>query len=241
MITSELQPPPEAYSHGKIDFTFIFDNKITMKNICLYIGSFDPPHIGHQTLVLYLLNQSNIDEVMIIPTYNHCAKDNLSTFFDRYSMLQKAFAKINSVTINPAEKIIASIHGPVENRTYATIQHVQKEYPNDKLMLSMGSDLFNTFSEWHQLETYVNIPIVIIIRENYHIEPKNATKVAEIGIKFEVINSDFPIKNISSSMIKEKIIKKESINGIVHHDVIKYVLDSKLLLETFKKSYQNKK
>ena len=211
------------------------------KNICLYIGSFDPPHIGHQTVVLYLLNQHDIDKVMIIPTYNHCAKDNLSPFLDRYAMLQKAFDNINCVTINPVEKKIASIEGLVENRTYTTIQYVQKECPDDKLILSMGSDLFNTFSKWYQLETYINIPIKVIMREGYPIDVENATHIAQLGISFQIINSEFPIRNTSSSLIKEKIIKKQPIDGIVHSEVIKYITESNILLETFKKSYQNKK
>ena len=37
-------------------------------NIGVYVGSFNPVHIGHEKIVNHLLNNKIVDKVIIIPT-----------------------------------------------------------------------------------------------------------------------------------------------------------------------------
>lgn len=46
-------------------------NDLDNCDVCLYVGSFDPPHIGHQTMVNNLLNLCSFDYI----------GTNLSTLF----------------------------------------------------------------------------------------------------------------------------------------------------------------
>ena len=46
-----------------------------MKNIALYGGSFDPPHIGHEAVVKALLDLNYIDKIIIMPTFLNPFKD----------------------------------------------------------------------------------------------------------------------------------------------------------------------
>lgn len=42
-----------------------------MKKIALFGGSFDPPHLGHQLVISYLMGSQDIDECWVIPAYKH--------------------------------------------------------------------------------------------------------------------------------------------------------------------------
>jgi nicotinate-nucleotide adenylyltransferase len=209
-----------------------------MKNICLYIGSFDPPHVGHQIVAVYLLNQPDIDEVTIVPTYNHCTKENLSNYNHRCQMLSRAFQQNTNINISVIEKILAEQYAYTESRTHDTIRHLQKNNPTHKYHLAMGSDLFNTFTTWHNLSAYVDVPIKMILREGYKVEQSNQLGIEELGIKFTIINPEMPISNISSTAIKQKIVRGESIRGIVPHSVIVYIYTHKDLLDSFQMSQQ---
>ena len=46
--------------------------------IGVYVGSFNPVHIGHIKIVKYLINNNYFDKVIIIPTGNYWNKQNLT-------------------------------------------------------------------------------------------------------------------------------------------------------------------
>ena len=59
----------------------------TMK-IGIYIGSFNPVHIGHIDIVNYLINNKILDKVVIVPTLGYWNKDNLIDIKHRINMLK---------------------------------------------------------------------------------------------------------------------------------------------------------
>jgi nicotinate-nucleotide adenylyltransferase len=42
-----------------------------MTTVGLYGGSFNPPHVAHQLVALYVLETQPIDELWFVPTYHH--------------------------------------------------------------------------------------------------------------------------------------------------------------------------
>ena len=45
--------------------------------IGIFIGSFNPPHLGHLDIIKYLLNKKYVDKILIVPTKNYWNKTNL--------------------------------------------------------------------------------------------------------------------------------------------------------------------
>ena len=56
--------------------------------IGLFLGSFNPPHIGHVNIVREVLNSKLVDTVWIIPAYQNPNKnvDPSENFSHRYNM-----------------------------------------------------------------------------------------------------------------------------------------------------------
>ena len=54
----------------------------------IYIGSFNPPHIGHKKVIEYLLNNNYVDKILIVPTLNYWDKTDLVDIKDRIKMLK---------------------------------------------------------------------------------------------------------------------------------------------------------
>ncbi len=42
-----------------------------MARVALFGGSFNPPHVAHQMVALYVLETQPVDELWFVPTYAH--------------------------------------------------------------------------------------------------------------------------------------------------------------------------
>jgi len=56
--------------------------------ICLFGGTFDPPHIGHLLLAQTIFEEECFDKVLFIPAYQPPHKNNFSPVKDRVNMLK---------------------------------------------------------------------------------------------------------------------------------------------------------
>ena len=54
----------------------------------VYIGSFNPVHIGHIDIVNYLLYNEVVDKILIVPTLNYWNKNDLIDIKHRINMLK---------------------------------------------------------------------------------------------------------------------------------------------------------
>ena len=120
--------------------------------IGLFGGTFDPPHLGHIRLALYVLNEKNLQKVMLVPAYKTPYDDKQSTvsFEHRFSMAKLA------VEAHP-DLEVSDIEGKRGGQSYTidTIRQVKKLYglSSEELYLIVGADGFLRFSEWKEPES----------------------------------------------------------------------------------------
>ena len=56
-----------------------------MRRVGLFGGSFNPPHVAHQLVALYVL-ETLVDEVWFVPTYSHPFGKDLAAYDHRIAM-----------------------------------------------------------------------------------------------------------------------------------------------------------
>ena len=72
-----------------------------MKTIALFGGSFDPPHLGHYSIVHALLEIKEIDEIIVMPTYLNPFKDaSFAPAELRLRWLKEIFKEERKVTVS---------------------------------------------------------------------------------------------------------------------------------------------
>ena len=125
----------------------------------IYVGSFNPVHIGHIDVVNYLLKEKYVDKVLIVPTLNYWNKTNLIDIKHRINML-KIFESINIKIDNKNNKYIY---------TYELLNKLSKEY-DDELYLIMGADNIIEFDKWKNYKELLKYKIIIVNRDNIDIE-----------------------------------------------------------------------
>ena len=97
--------------------------------IGIFGGSFNPPHHDHEQMAKQLLDRNLLDRVIFVPTSNYYPKKGLIDDLQRYELLK--------IMINGDERLEVSKYefGRL-TYTYQTLEHFQKEYPNDEIYFS---------------------------------------------------------------------------------------------------------
>lgn len=162
--------------------------------IGVYVGSFNPPHVGHIDIVNYLINSKTIDKVLIVPTLNYWNKNNLVDINHRINML-KYFENDYIRVDNKHNKYIY---------TYELFRVLSKKYENDELYLILGADNIIEFDKWKNYKELLNYKIIIIGRDNIdvkkHIKKYNSNNF--------IIIDDYKSIDISSTEIRHNLNSK---------------------------------
>ena len=177
--------------------------------IGIYIGSFNPPHLGHKKVIDFLLEKSYVDKVLIVPTESYWDKTNLVNIKDRINMLK--YYENDNV-------IIDTTHNNYPY-TYELLNELKKIYKDDELYLIIGSDNLDELHEWKNLDELLKNKIIVLkrgsIKKNPHIDDSNIIYV-----------NDFDNIDISSTEIR---------NGNFNYlddNIKKYIIDNNLYQET---------
>lgn len=177
--------------------------------IGIYVGSFNPPHVGHIDIINYLINSNILDKVLIVPTLNYWNKKNLIDITHRINML-KYFENDNIKIDNKHNKYIY---------TYELFRVLSKEYKDDKLYLILGADNIIKFDKWEHYEELLNYKIIVIGRNNIDVKKY----IKKYNSNNFIVIEDYKSIDISSTEIRNKLKSK-----YLDKRVYKYILKNNL-------------
>jgi len=114
------------------------------KNIGIYGGAFDPPHLAHVALAQAAVAQFQLDGLLVIPTGDAVHKRRpLSPGYHRLAMAQLAFADSAKTQVDPRE-----INRGGASYTIDTLRELKSEYPDAQFTLIVGQDQLTAFHTW---------------------------------------------------------------------------------------------
>lgn len=125
------------------DYVNTIPHLASSKNIGIYGGSFNPPHIGHSCAILYALSMHDLDEVWVIPCGQHPEGKDLLPFWHRFKMCKIATRHMRNVEVVPIEHYM-----PKPSFTNLTLQAIAEHQRNARLHLIVGQDCFKSIHEW---------------------------------------------------------------------------------------------
>ncbi len=196
----------------------------------IFGGSFDPVHNGHINAVKTMLADKslNVDRAIIIPTYISPFKLEGASISceDRLAMTKLAFGEIESCTVSDME-----INANTVSYTSDTLERLHKLYPDDTLILAVGSDSIATLDRWHCYEKILSLSkIAVLSRENEDsdIIISSIDKITKDGGRVYHVKTE-PIV-VSSTLIRKKILNNEDISCYIPKNVVKNIVEHKLYM-----------
>lgn len=173
--------------------------------IAIFGGSFDPPHIGHQTIAKKALKKLDIDKLIIVPCFLNPLK--VKSFLDaktRYKLLKKLFEKKEKIKVSnfemKQERAVYSIE---------TIRYIIKKYKPSKLYLIVGADNYKSFHLWNSHEEIKKlVELVVVTRNGFKYKKNDDIKRLKVNIKISstelrnTFNIDYIPKKIRKDVKK---------------------------------------
>ncbi len=189
-----------------------------MKKVCILGGSFNPIHIGHLILANTVLEELSLDEIIFVPCYIQPLKSNIdfASADHRLEMIKIAIQNNLKFTFSDIE-----IKRKGKSYTVDTLRYFKRKY--DNLYFVIGADNIKEFHRWKEPDTILKIANLIVTNRggiNIRIPKKIRGK--------KIITCSIPQIEVSSTMIREKIKKGQSIKYLVPETVENYIIQKNL-------------
>jgi nicotinate-nucleotide adenylyltransferase len=178
-------------------------------------GTFDPIHMGHLVLTEQVREKFQLERVIFIPSASppHKTEQKLSLAEDRFEMTKLALEGSPFFFVSDIELKREGLSYTVE-----TLRELKELYKDSEIYFLTGSDVLNEITTWKDPEEiYKLAKIVIGVRPGFDkFDPENHFAKKSIIINITGID-------ISSTQIREKVRKGESIKYLVPSKVEEYI------------------
>lgn len=183
-----------------------------MRTVGLFGGSFNPPHVAHQLVALYVL-ETIVDEVWFVPTYAHPFGKQLTAYDHRIAMCELAAAPLGArARVMRAEQELAQKAGFVASRTLDLIEHFYATYPDVELRLVIGADILGETDKWHRWDEVTRrAPLIVLGRAGYAL-PAGSTE------------SGIVMPEVSATRVRELLATHDAtVGALLPQAVLRYI------------------
>ena len=214
--------------------------------IGIFGGSFNPIHFGHVRLARQLLALTGLDEVWFVVSPQNPLKQQNELLDDqvRLEMVQAALRREKHMKASDLEFRL-----PKPSYTWNTLEMLKQEHPGDEFTLLIGGDNWERFHLWYKAEEIrKRYPIVVYPRvssmpskggggeyqkpEKEETEDASALSTARVTklSPFGGAGGGFPLINISSTMVRQRIREGRPIDRLVPRSVARIIKERGLYL-----------
>jgi nicotinate-nucleotide adenylyltransferase len=202
--------------------------------IGIFGGTFDPIHYGHLRSALEVKEVFGLTKLLLIPSAQppHRTQPE-ATATQRLQMLELAVSNHSELSVDARE---LAHDGP--SYMVDTLASLSEDYPQESLLLFIGSDAFKYLSHWHQWQRIFDLAhIVVLTRPGTEIDHLEAffkqrlcqqlTELASTKagkLYFQPVTS----LDISATAIRQKIINQQNPGFLLPDMVLAYIKQHQL-------------
>jgi len=207
--------------------------------VALFGGTFDPFHNGHLRMAIEVRESFALPRLFLVPAAQppHKPAQPVSPASDRLAMTQAAVAGIEGLSVLDLE-----LHREGPSYTLLTVLEVQETNPGSEVLLVVGADAFSEIGTWHRYEELLaacdflllprpGTPADVAFPQGLRLELEQSRCYSLPGRSYRlpggrrVLCPDFPVLDISSRSIRDKVRRGRSVRGLVSREVERYIAD----------------
>lgn len=183
------------------------------RRVALLGGTFNPPHVGHALLAHAMLATEGIEQLWVIPVFEHPFGKSSADFEDRMTMCRRAFAHLgDAVKIVPLERDL-----PKPSYTVQTLSTLHAVRPGIEPTLVIGSDIVPELPMWRDPERLPKLSRIVVV-------PRQGAPMIEPPEDLDIkIYRGFRLPKVSSTAIKKALASGASVDGWLDLDVLNYI------------------
>ncbi len=202
----------------KIKPSFWLNN---MENIAVFGGTFNPIHIGHIEMLEAINSQDFIDKVIIMPSKIPPHKEVDFLAEDKH---RKAMCEIMASGYDKA--LVSDLELTREGKSFTidTLSSLKGIYPDAKIYLTIGADMLLSFHTWKDYEKILDKASLICFNRGKSDETTILNAISNLESKgAEIISLPNEITDISSTIIRENIDKRDLLERYVPKAILDYI------------------
>lgn len=188
----------------------------------LFGGTFDPIHIGHIHATLWFKKRLQLNRVLLLPTFAPFYKETCRTpYAHRLAMCRLAVKGMEGIETSDLERNM-----PQRAFTRDVMREVAARNLGHTLFLLFGSDTFARMPRWKGIDDIIGKAVICVFRRTEAEGCFDGCREAgaELGRRGADIRIfDAPMLPVSSSMIRAKANRGESIRELVSLPVAEYI------------------
>jgi len=191
-------------------------------------GTFNPIHNGHLYMAFEAKETLELDRIIFVPNYippHKEASDRNPE--DVLKMLELALEEYDDFIISTFELEKKGL-----SYTYETLEYFTKIYPHDEFYFIIGEDSYVNFSLWKNPEKIISFAkLVVFQRHGFDLKESHATKAVLENQNSKPVVLDSMILEISSSDIRNRVVRNKQISYLVPAKVRDYIYEHGLYKE----------
>ncbi len=204
--------------------------------IGLYGGTFDPVHYGHLRTAIEVKEIFSLQQIHLIPCHQpaHRAKPDCTAEM-RCEMLQLAVKSHDGLIVDRREIERSGVSYMVD-----TLVSVRDDFPDQQLMLFIGSDAFNGLMKWYQWQRLFDYAHIVVMTRPGYTTPEVDGVLAEclVQSKDKLIEKQFgclyfqQVTQLEISATAIRLCFKKGLNPafLLPESVIEYINAHKIYL-----------
>ena len=183
--------------------------------VCLFGGTFDPPHIGHLLIAQTVFEAENFDTILFVPANKQLQKKVVTDKKKRIKMLELAIKDNPNFKLSDIEINRGGISYTIDTITHYRNNIMQS---GDELFFLIGSDSLMDFPNWKNPEGILkHCKVVVAIRPGFR--PSDIPTWILQKVQF----ANVPRFEISSSIIRKRWKEDKTIRYMVTLPVWEYI------------------
>lgn len=198
-----------------------------MKRYGMMGGTFNPIHLAHLYIAYEAKETLNLDKVIFMVAGNppHKKESPVIDSKYRYNMVQKAIEGYDDFEISDYE-----ITKNGYSYTYETLQYIKSQEEDIEVFFIAGADSLMDIEKWRNTDLVLsNCTFVAFNRGEYNKEILEDQKI-KLKNKYNanIVLLDVANIDISSSMIRKRILEDKRVDFFLSKEVMKYIKENNL-------------
>jgi len=200
-------------------------------------GTFDPVHSGHLAMARAAKGSAGLDRVEMVPcaTPPHKHRAGLTSAFHRFAMASLLVPSAPWLGVSPVELTRGGV-----SYTIDTLLETGRRDPASDIYLIVGSDSYAELPSWRSYDRILSLAAIIVVPRDDENEAAYRRRLPEplAGILLPAgaswpgsLNGRLPLAGIaaskpvpvSSTEIRARVARGESIEGLVPEPVAAYI------------------
>lgn len=187
-------------------------------------GTFDPIHIGHLVVADNALQQLELDAMLFVPAGHppHKLDLEITSQADRMAMIELAIADREEFELSDID-----LNRNRPSFTVELLERIVEVFSPDELFFVMGADSLRDFSTWSCPGTILQIAqLAVAARTGVEISEGVLSSVPGLRERLRLLES--PLSHISSTDLRRRLRRGQTIRYLIPKDVRDYIVDRKL-------------